>query len=490
MVHGKSSKGKALEEKQLKRYRRSLKRTRAKSRNPSVEENEKRRPVVEEKADCRRLLEGKAPTSSTTKKRPRPAEAAPGNLLNVPDLVHVSGGQEAEDVEEAVPLLTTSGPELPSLETPSKEVKAPLSLIVSGDTKSPDEDIVTHQDNTSFTKEKPASSLASAIIHVAQDELVPESSEEVTVETAEPIKVIVTQEEEEEEEEEAVKENEEEIVRLEELAAKAKALASWKRAVSPARKPVSPARKAVSPSRRAVPIKEETVKSTAGVEEAPKIVNSDNLKLNDRAAEETTKEKAAPEAEVGPEKVTDKKTEKPGEKSEESSGLKSAAPEDLPKEEFNFEESLGWTVQGRKGRKGKKGLSKLRGIISDLQAEEAEKKDPTPVPTPEPQVLSFEEAARQVEAESAFSRKSFAASLQVDVKSPQVEDLDTDSSGWEVIEVSDDSQDEVTDVKEVSAEVAGKVKERMCEQENGQRWVEEMNAKNKKKMEAENSRTT
>jgi len=157
-------------------------------------------------------------------------------------------------------------------------------------------------------------------------------------------------------------------------------------------------------------------------------------------------------------------------KSEESSGLKSAAPEDLPKEEFNFEESLGWTVQGRKGRKGKKGLSKLRGIISDLQAEEAEKKDPTPVPTPELRVLSFEEAARQVEAESAFSRKTFAASLQVDVKSPQVEDLDTDSSGWEVIEVSDDSQDEVTDVKEVAAEVAGKVKERMCEEENGQRW--------------------
>merc|ERR1711962_983260 len=155
-------------------------------------------------------------------KRPRPAEAAPGNLLNVPDLVHVSGGQEVEDVEEAVPLLTTSGPELPSLETPSKEVKAPLSPIVSGDPrpKSPDEDIVTHQDNTSFTKEKPASSFASAIIHVAQEELVPESSEEVTVETAEPIKVIVTQEEEEEEE--AVKENEEEIVRLEELAAKAK----------------------------------------------------------------------------------------------------------------------------------------------------------------------------------------------------------------------------------------------------------------------------
>ena len=76
------------------------------------------------------------------------------------------------------------------------------------------------------------------------------------------------------------------------------------------------------------------------------------------------------------------------------------------------------------------------------------------------------------------------------MKSPQVEDLDTDSSGWEVIEVSDDSQDEVTDVKEVAAEVADKVKESMCEQENGQRWVEEMNAKNKKKMEAENSRTT
>merc|ERR1711962_327437 len=392
-------------------------------------------------------------------KRPRPAEAAPGNLLNVPDLVHVSGGQEVEDVKEAVPLLTTSGPELPSLETPSKEVKAPLSLIVSGEPKSPDEDIVTHQDNTSFTKEKPASSLASAIIHVAQEELVPESSEEVTVETAEPIKVIVTQE---------VKEKEEEIVGLEELTAKAKALASWKRAVSPARKPVSPARKAVSPSRRAVPIKEETAKSTAGVKEAPKIVSSDNLKLIDRAAEESTKGKAAPEAELGPEKVTDVKTEKPGEKREESRGLKSAAPEDLPKEEFNFEESLGWTIQGRKGRKGKKGLSKLRGIISDLQAEE---KDPTPVPTPEPQVLSFEEAARQVEAESAFSRKAFAASLQVDVKSPQVEDLDTDSSGWEVIEVSDDSQDEVTDVKEVSAEVAGKVKETMCEQENGQRWV-------------------
>ena len=80
MVHGKGSKGKNLEEKQLKRYRRSQKRTRAKSRNPSVEDNEKgRRPVeVGEKVDGRRLAlapSSSGDTSPTSKEGPRPAES-------------------------------------------------------------------------------------------------------------------------------------------------------------------------------------------------------------------------------------------------------------------------------------------------------------------------------------------------------------------------------------------------------------------------------
>ena len=68
------------------------------------------------------------------------------------------------------------------------------------------------------------------------------------------------------------------------------------------------------------------------------------------------------------------------------------------------------------------------------------------------------------------------------------EDADTDSSGWEVIEVSDESEDEVKEVAEVTEEV----KERMSEEEKGcssQRWVEEMNEKNRKKMELENKAT-
>ena len=66
----------------------------------------------------------------------------------------------------------------------------------------------------------------------------------------------------------------------------------------------------------------------------------------------------------------------------------------------------------------------------------------------------------------------------------QQEEADTDSSGWEVIEVSEDSEDEVTDVTK-------EVKEKMNEEENGcsQRWVEEMNEKNRKKMEQENKAT-
>ena len=103
----------------------------------------------------------------------------------------------------------------------------------------------------------------------------------------------------------------------------------------------------------------------------------------------------------------------------------------------------------------------------------------------EPKVLSFEEAALEVEAESAFARRTFAASLHsVEVK----EDVDTDSSGWEVIEVSDESEED-DEVREVANE---EVKERMSEEENGcssKRWVEEMNEKNRKKMELENKAT-
>merc|ERR1711974_251270 len=132
------------------------------------------------------------------------------------------------------------------------------------------------------------------------------------------------------------------------------------------------------------------------------------------------------------------------------------------------------------------GLSKLKGIISELKAEEAEKKELIE----EPKVLSFEEAAKQVEAESAFARRNFAASQSVTEvnKVQQQEDADTDSSGWEVIEVSDESEDEVKEVTEVNKEVT---KERMSEEENGssQRWVEEMNEKNRKKMELENKAT-
>ena len=55
-----------------------------------------------------------------------------------------------------------------------------------------------------------------------------------------------------------------------------------------------------------------------------------------------------------------------------------------------------------------------------------------------------------------------------------------------MIEVSDESEED--EVREVTNE---EVKERMSEEENGcsQRWVEEMNEKNRKKMELENKAT-
>merc|ERR1712130_833852 len=326
------------------------------------------------------------------------------------------------------------GQELQSLEATSTEVKAPVSVIVTADAE--DFEKTPQQESLVDVKVTEAILSSTSEKSISQEELT-ESTE--AVETLQPIKVIVTQEEEEEEE--ALRKNNEDIVRLEELAAKAKALASWKRAVGPARKPAKVA-------------EEKTDKSegSASVEEAQEIVASDNLKVIDPAAEVLVEEKAAEENTADSKKET-----------EETLAAN--------KEEFDFEESLGWTVQGRKGRKGKKGLSKLKGIISELKAEEAEKKEVIE----EPKVLSFEEAAKQVEAESAFARRTFAAPQSVEVK----EDVDTDSSGWEVIEVSDDSEDEVT-------EVTKEVKEMMSEEEkgcSGQRWVEEMNEKNRKKME-------
>merc|ERR1712037_1085072 len=131
----------------------------------------------------------------------------------------------------------------------------------------------------------------------------------------------------------------------------------------------------------------------AVVEEAEEheIVASDNLKGIDpaaaqvlaggKAAEEDTADLKTAAADVKVEKpaveeTTDVKVEVGRSNTEETTGNE---------EEFNFEESLGWTaVQGRKGRKGKKGLSKLKGIISELKAEEAEKKEVIE----EPKVLS------------------------------------------------------------------------------------------------------
>merc|ERR1712130_121980 len=325
------------------------------------------------------------------------------------------------------------GQELRSLEATSTEVKAPVSVIVTADAE--DFEKTPQQESLVDVKVTEAILSSTSEKSISQEELT-ESTE--AVETLQPIKVIVTQEEEEEEE--ALRKNNEDIVRLEELAAKAKALASWKRAVSPARKPAK------------VADEEKTDKSESSAEEAQEIVASDNLKVIDPAAEVLVEEKAAEE------NSADSKIE-----TEETLAAN--------KEEFDFEESLGWTVQGRRGRKGKKGLSKLKGIISELKAEEAEKKEVIE----EPKVLSFEEAAKQVEAESAFARRTFAAPQSVEVKG----DVHTDSSGWEVIEVSDDSEDEVT-------EVTKEVKEMMSEEEkgcSGQRWVEEMNEKNRKKME-------
>ena len=418
MVHGKCSKGQILEEKQLKRYRRSLKRTRAKSRNPSGENDEKameRRPVegFGEKADGRRPVAGKTTPSSsaadspTSKQGPRPV-----NELKLLDVV-VNQVEDDLDQTAVEPVALISDEELPPLET-AEEVKAPVSVIVTAEK----EELPKGRKSPSTKKE--------------------------------PIQVIVTEDKEE------VFKNvnvNEEISRLEELAAKAKAVASWKRSVSPARNTVA----------------EE--KSAAAVEETPEIGKPDNLKVIDSAAGEPAEGKASKENTANSE--TDVKVEEPAIRSNNKS-------EEIPKEEeFDFEESLGWTVQGRKGRKGKKGLSKLKGIISELKAEVVEKKE---LPE-EPKILSFEEAAKEVEAESAFARRIFAASLSGDVKVQQ-EEADTDSSGWEVIEVSEDSEDEVTDVTK-------EVKEKMNEEENGcsQRWVEEMNEKNRKKMEQENKAT-
>merc|ERR1712037_96118 len=158
---------------------------------------------------------------------------------------------------------------------------------------------------------------------------------------------------------------------------------------------------------------EKTTNKSEGaavVEEAEEheIVASDNLKVIDpaatqvltggKAAEENAADSAGADVKVekrAVEETTDVKVEVGRSNTEETTGNE---------EEFNFEESLGWTaVQGRKGRKGKKGLSKLKGIISELKAEGGEKKEVVEEVEKkkiieEPKVLSFEEAAKQVEA--------------------------------------------------------------------------------------------
>ena len=107
----------------------------------------------------------------------------------------------------------------------------------------------------------------------------------------------------------------------------------------------------------------------------------------------------------------------------------------------------------------------------------------------EPVILSFEEAAREVEAESFHSKPAFKATISEVAKEdlPPKVSLTAEfqspgssvSSGWEVIEVSDESEDEVTEVKEaMTGEPLG-----------SQRWVEEMNEINKKMMEGDTKTT-
>lgn len=137
--------------------------------------------------------------------------------------------------------------------------------------------------------------------------------------------------------------------------------------------------------------------------------------------------------------------------------------------DFDFEDSLGWSVQTNK--KKKKGIRKLKGIISELKKEEEKKPEETVV-------LSFEEAAREVESASLPVAKGIPKSTtnewqEVDTNKPKTSEDDPDSSPWEIVEISDDSEDELIEVKQ----------EMSKQSEESQRWVEEMNEKNRKKME-------
>ena len=137
-------------------------------------------------------------------------------------------------------------------------------------------------------------------------------------------------------------------------------------------------------------------------------------------------------------------------------------------EDFDFEDSLGWSVQTNK--KKKRGIRKLKGIISELKKEEEKKPEETVV-------LSFEEAAREVEDASLPVVKAITKNTpnkrEEDTKTPTTSVDDADSSCWEIVEISDDSDDELIEVKQ----------EMSKQSEESQRWVEEMNEKNRKKME-------
>lgn len=137
-------------------------------------------------------------------------------------------------------------------------------------------------------------------------------------------------------------------------------------------------------------------------------------------------------------------------------------------EDFDFEDSLGWSVQTNK--KKKRGIRKLKGIISELKKEEEKKPEETVV-------LSFEEAAREVENASLPVAKAITKNTtnkrEEDTKTPNPSVDDPDSSPWEIVEISDGSDDELVEVKQ----------EMSKQSEESQRWVEEMNEKNRKKME-------
>merc|ERR1712080_390498 len=143
--------------------------------------------------------------------------------------------------------------------------------------------------------------------------------------------------------------------------------------------------------------------------------------------------------------------------------------EHVGEENFIFGESFGWEV--KKSKKRKRGLTQLKEII----AEQNKKEKVTDKSEKEPIVLSFEEAAKEVEREAeAFLAKAIKPGLQK--KESIIEDDSSEaSSGWEVIENSEDT-------KYGGRSVSGEMTQDRLE---SQRWVEEMNEINRKKMEME-----